>query len=75
MTTVSVEDAKTQLAELIQQLTHGDEVTITEDNRPVARLVPAAGRAQRKLGTLKGIVTYMAPDFDAPLDDFKDYMP
>ena len=30
--------------------------------------------AVRKPGTLKGFITYMAPDFDAPLDDFKDYM-
>ena len=28
----------------------------------------------RKPGTLQGTVLYMAPDFDAPLDDFKDYM-
>jgi uncharacterized protein DUF2281 len=28
----------------------------------------------RKLGTLKGTVLYMAPDFDAPLEDFKEYM-
>ncbi|GAB3321290.1 hypothetical protein GCM10027299_15530 [Larkinella ripae] len=28
---------------------------------------------ERKFGTMKGLVTYMADDFDAPLDDFKDY--
>jgi hypothetical protein len=28
----------------------------------------------RQAGTLKGTVKYMAPDFDAPLDDFKEYM-
>lgn len=27
-----------------------------------------------QLGTLQGTVLYMAPDFDAPLDDFKEYM-
>lgn len=27
-----------------------------------------------KRGAGKGIVTYMADDFDAPLEDFKDYM-
>jgi len=25
-------------------------------------------------GLCKGMITYMAPDFDAPLDDMKDYM-
>ena len=28
----------------------------------------------RQAGTLKGTVKYMAPDFDAPLDDFREYM-
>jgi hypothetical protein len=28
----------------------------------------------RPLGTLKGTVRYMAPDFAAPLADFKEYM-
>jgi hypothetical protein len=31
-------------------------------------------RKPRQPGTLKGTVLYMAPDFDAPLDEFKDYM-
>lgn len=29
---------------------------------------------ERQFGTMKGLVIYMADDFDAPLDDFKDYM-
>jgi hypothetical protein len=32
------------------------------------------GKPNRQAGTMKGLVKYMAPDFDAPLDDFKDYM-
>jgi pyrimidine deaminase RibD-like protein len=31
-------------------------------------------RRPRQLGTLKGTVQHMAPDFDAPLEDFKEYM-
>ena len=47
----------------------------TENNQPVARLIATTpGRPKRKLGTLKGTVLYMAPDFDAPLEDFKEYM-
>ena len=29
---------------------------------------------QRVIGSLKGTLKFMADDFDAPLDDFKDYM-
>jgi antitoxin (DNA-binding transcriptional repressor) of toxin-antitoxin stability system len=76
MSAVTVEDAQAQLPKLIEQLRPGEEIVITRDQRPVARLVGegAPPRRPRQLGTLKGTVRYMAPDFDAPLDDFKDYM-
>jgi hypothetical protein len=32
-----------------------------------------APKAQRRFGAMKGFVTHMADDFDAPLEDFKDY--
>lgn len=76
MSTVTVEDAQTHLSELIARLQPREEVAITQADRPVARLV-AERRPEpqpRRLGTLKGAVLYMAPDFDAPLDDFKEYM-
>jgi len=75
MTTITIQEAKSKLSDLIQQLKPGDEVVITENNQPVARLIPATTPPQRKLGTLKGTVTYMAADFDAPLDELKEYMP
>ncbi len=31
-------------------------------------------KLKREFGALKGFVTYMADDFDAPLEEFKDYM-
>ncbi len=31
-------------------------------------------KKKRKAGTLKGFLVYMADDFNAPLDDFKEYM-
>jgi antitoxin (DNA-binding transcriptional repressor) of toxin-antitoxin stability system len=77
MTSLSIEQAQANLADLVHGLTLGDEVVITENDQPVARIVSAAGQPQRpprRLGTLRGTVLYMAPDFDAPLDDFKEYM-
>ncbi|MBJ7498026.1 MAG: DUF2281 domain-containing protein [Gemmataceae bacterium] len=51
---------------------------ITENDQPVARLLASAPvlalKKTRKLGTLQGTVLFMASDFDAPLDDFKEYM-
>jgi antitoxin (DNA-binding transcriptional repressor) of toxin-antitoxin stability system len=75
LTTISIQEAQSNLSELIHKLLPGEEVVITEGDLPVARLVPAAAPpSSRKLGTMKGTVRYMAPDFDAPLDDFKEYM-
>lgn len=31
-------------------------------------------RLPNKFGAGKGLITYIADDFDAPLDDLKDYM-
>jgi antitoxin (DNA-binding transcriptional repressor) of toxin-antitoxin stability system len=76
MSTVTIEDAQRRLVELIAQLRPGAEIIITRDQKPVARLIGEARpeAQQRQLGTLRGTVRHMAPDFDAPLEDFKEYM-
>ena len=78
MTIVTMEEAQANLPELIQKLAFGEEVVITENDQPVARLLASAPiipfKKTRKLGTLQGTVLFMASDFDAPLDDFKEYM-
>jgi len=77
MTTVTLEEAQSGLADLIHRLSPGDEVVITENDQPVARLVPtppSPKMTHRQLGTMKGTVLSMAPDFDAPLEEFKKVM-
>jgi antitoxin (DNA-binding transcriptional repressor) of toxin-antitoxin stability system len=39
MATVTLQEAQAKLAELVHHLAPGEGVTITEDDRPVARLV------------------------------------
>jgi antitoxin (DNA-binding transcriptional repressor) of toxin-antitoxin stability system len=76
MPTVTLEEAQAHLARLIEGLRPGEAILITRDQKPVARLTVAeeSSKPPRRLGTLKGSVLFMAPDFDAPLDDFKEYM-
>lgn len=77
MAIVTIEDAKSRLAEMIEHLLPGEEIIITRDEEPVARLIAEPKKPekpQRKLGSLKGTVMHMAADFDAPLEDFKEYM-
>jgi len=77
MTTITIEEAKDRLSELIHRLNPGEEVVITEGNRPVARLVAAEAESEPrkvpKFGTLKGTVLSME-HFDDPLEEFEDYM-
>ncbi len=77
-TTVTIDDAQAELKELIHQLAPGDEVIITENHQPVAKLMnerPKPTNAPRpRPGLCKGMITYMAPDFDVPLEDMKEYM-
>ncbi len=77
MTTITIQEAQSKLRDLIHALPAGEEVVITENDRPIARLLSAAdpsARPPRRSGTMKGTVLYMAPDFDAPLEEFKEYL-
>ena len=69
--TLQLAEAKTHFSEIVQKAMLGELIVITKENRPVVRLV-AIKPAQRVPGTGKGI--WMAPDFDAPLEDFAEYM-
>jgi prevent-host-death family protein len=64
-------DAKARFSELVRKAMLGESIIVTKDNKPVVKIV-AIKPAKRKPGTGRGI--WMAPDFDAPLDDFAEYM-
>ena len=68
----------TRLKELIHQLAPGEEVVITENQQPVAKLVSEAPKAKTCLrpppGLGKGLITVVSDD-DEHLNDFEDYMP
>ena len=70
----NIADAKARLPQLVRETLAGTEVIIAKDNKPVVKLVPVSAAGRRKPGSGKGLVLYMAPDFDAPLGDFEDYM-
>jgi prevent-host-death family protein len=71
MQTVTLDEAKARLPELLEEVLRGDEVVILHGNAPAAKLV----RATRPgFGSLRGQIV-MAEDFDAPLDHSAEYMP
>lgn len=74
---ITLEEAQASLKELVHRLSPGEEVVITENEQPVARLVSAPPQSSPQPrpgpGLGKGMITFIAPDFDAPLDDLKEY--
>jgi antitoxin (DNA-binding transcriptional repressor) of toxin-antitoxin stability system len=76
MQTITLEEAQSRLAEIIEKLQPGEEVVLTRDDKPVAtiRATSPPAREAPRLGTLKGSVLYMAPDFDAIPEGFEEYV-
>lgn len=75
MKQVTLEEAKIHLSDLIEQALAGEEVVIAEGAKPLVRLTPLLEqKGRRRIGGASGLIKYMADDFDAPLDEFKDYM-
>ena len=75
-TTMAVEDIKLTLPELLDSLTPGDEVILTRNQQPVAKLVSKAPkqRQPRKAGNCKGLITLLVED-DEHLEGFAEYTP
>jgi len=72
--TIELAQAEVQLAKLIREVEGGAEVVITCNGQPVARLIPPVEAAPGRVpGSAKGL--FVVPDdFDAPLEDFREYM-
>lgn len=72
---VDIAEAQRRLLDLIQAAEHGEKVIITRDHQPLIQLVPLHHQLSRpQFGSARGLIT-IADDFDAPLDDFREYMP
>ncbi|MEI8372349.1 MAG: hypothetical protein WCJ35_05860 [Planctomycetota bacterium] len=75
MSIVTIQEAQVGLPDLIHKLVPGDEVVITENNQPVAKLVASPVDKPRPIpGRCKGMLTILAED-DEHLEEFKEYMP
>lgn len=73
MQRVSIEEAKTNLPDLIEAAVKGEEVVIAEDGRQLVRLVPVpCAKAHPRFGSAEGLVN-MWEDFEEPLEDFEEY--
>ena len=74
--TVTIEQAQLHLVELIAKLIPGEEMVVMDNGQPLATLARKSSTTWPcQPGTAKDTRHWMAADFDAPLEDFKEYMP
>ena len=73
--TLSLAAAQPKLSEIVAGMTAGEQLVLTADGEPVA-VITRSPRTDwpSQPGTARDRTLWMAPDFDAPLDDFAEYM-
>jgi antitoxin (DNA-binding transcriptional repressor) of toxin-antitoxin stability system len=72
MQPVGLDEAKERLQDLVDAALRGETVSITVDEDQAVQLVPVIRpRGKPQFGSAKGLI-WMAEDFDAPLEDFKE---
>jgi antitoxin (DNA-binding transcriptional repressor) of toxin-antitoxin stability system len=75
MSTLTIDEAQSQLPQLIDQLRPGEEIVITRGDKPVARLLaPELPRGTPIIGRGKDMLINYVDD-DEHLKDFAEYMP
>jgi prevent-host-death family protein len=73
-TVVNMHDAKSSLSRLVKRAAAGEEILIANHGKPVAMLTRIPNRRKRvPWDIFKGKID-MAADFDAPLEEFQDYL-
>lgn len=67
-------EAKTHLSALLEKVRQGEVIYITKHGKRIAELRPVETKKPEPVpGTMKGQI-WMSDDFDAPLEDFAEYM-
>jgi antitoxin (DNA-binding transcriptional repressor) of toxin-antitoxin stability system len=75
MQTITLEEAQSHLAEIIDKLPPGGEVVILRGDKPVARLSGTPAEQPWPIpGRGRGMLTILSED-DEHLQDFAGYMP
>ena len=75
MQQIKLDEAQIRLPDLIEAAMRGEEVFILGDDQHVVQLVPVESPSRKpRFGSAAGLIT-MADDFEAPLEDFSEYMP
>jgi antitoxin (DNA-binding transcriptional repressor) of toxin-antitoxin stability system len=79
---IDISEFALKVKDLIAGLKRDEEIIITASDQPVAKLIAVNGQTseqseakpkRRRAGTAEGTF-WMSPDFNEPLEEFKEYM-
>lgn len=68
----NIHDAKAQFSRIMRRVEQGEEILISRDGVPIARIVPEQRPARIQLGRDVGRAS-IAPNFEDPLPEFDEY--
>ena len=66
---VDIAEAQTQLHDLLLSALEGNEVIISKNNKPLAKLVPVSPPPKSRIPGLNRGKIWVSEDFDEPLPD------
>lgn len=69
MYSIEISEDQAAFAELLRRVLSGEEVIISQEGTPIARIVPIAEKTLPRIPGLDRGKVSIAPDFDAPLPD------
>ena len=69
MITLTIGDAQAQLPKLLTLVLEGNEVIISADNKPIAKIGPFSSSPKKRTAGLNKGKVKMSKDFDDPLPE------
>jgi prevent-host-death family protein len=71
---VDLKQAQSRLEELVGEAARGEEIILTRQGQPVAKIIPVIQPvARRRFGSARGLIR-TRPNFDEPPEDFRDHV-
>ena len=68
-TTIDIQEVQKRWRELLSLVISGQEITVTQAQKPIMRLVPVQTDVKPRVVGLHAGMGWMSDDFDAPLPD------
>jgi antitoxin (DNA-binding transcriptional repressor) of toxin-antitoxin stability system len=71
---IDISQATSSPESVFQTALSGDEIVITQNNEPILKKIRLNNpKNRRQSGSAKGLI-WMSDDFDAPLEELREYM-